>query len=283
MPEATAPTCRDCDARIPPKPKGQRGTARIYCGRCRQNRRNSAERARRRSVKRPPHPCADCGAIIDAPHGKPGPPAVTCKPCNKARILAGNRARRSAKPRVAHPPRTCPGCNDEFTPPRRNAIYCSRRCANRVHNRRRRAERPELVRRYKRISAERQRRPCALCGDIFAPVSQRSQLTPQRFCSTACSETWLRGGGNGTQLKGKRMPLPRSVRARIFNRDGWRCQLCGGVIDPTVRWPDQRVGSIDHVVPVAAGGGDEDTNLQSAHMSCNQRKGARGSAQLRLV
>jgi 5-methylcytosine-specific restriction endonuclease McrA len=42
--------------------------------------------------------------------------------------------------------------------------------------------------------------------------------------------------------------------------------------------------TIDHIVPLAAGGDDTKANVQLAHRRCNTRKGARGGEQqLRLV
>ena len=52
------------------------------------------------------------------------------------------------------------------------------------------------------------------------------------------------------------------VRARIFERDGYKCLLCGAMEDLT----------IDHIIPVYRGGSDEDNNLQILCRSCNSRK-----------
>lgn len=62
-------------------------------------------------------------------------------------------------------------------------------------------------------------------------------------------------------------------RKRILDRDGWRCYLCAGAIDPTLRWPNPRSASVDHVVPVSAGGADTDDNLRATHWGCNEAKG----------
>lgn len=57
-------------------------------------------------------------------------------------------------------------------------------------------------------------------------------------------------------------------RQRIIDRDRSICGICGSTV--TVGDLD-----IDHVMPVALGGNDDDTNLQVTHASCNRRKGAR--------
>lgn len=56
-----------------------------------------------------------------------------------------------------------------------------------------------------------------------------------------------------------------SVRKRIFKRDGHRCLHCGKT---------ERL-SVDHVVAVYNGGGNEDENLQTLCRSCNSSKGAK--------
>lgn len=60
----------------------------------------------------------------------------------------------------------------------------------------------------------------------------------------------------------------RLLAWQVFARDGYRCQVCqapGGIVELTV----------DHIVPVSAGGTNDQTNLQTLCRSCNSRKGAR--------
>lgn len=49
-------------------------------------------------------------------------------------------------------------------------------------------------------------------------------------------------------------------RVRIFRRDGWTCQYCG-------EW----AGSLDHIIPVAYGGKNDDANLVACCKRCNSR------------
>ena len=51
----------------------------------------------------------------------------------------------------------------------------------------------------------------------------------------------------------------RKTRAYILLRDGGTCWVCGkGGAD-----------SVDHVLPRARGGGEDESNLRAAHMICN--------------
>lgn len=64
--------------------------------------------------------------------------------------------------------------------------------------------------------------------------------------------------------------------AQIFERDGWRCQLCGKATPPDLRGfnhPD--APELDHVVAIANGGEHAPQNIQTACRSCNGAKGAR--------
>lgn len=53
------------------------------------------------------------------------------------------------------------------------------------------------------------------------------------------------------------------------------CGLCGQLMDAALRWPHPQSKSIDHILPLAAGGTHEASNLQWAHLRCNVSKGAK--------
>jgi len=59
-----------------------------------------------------------------------------------------------------------------------------------------------------------------------------------------------------------------STRFEVFKRDGFTCRYCGH------KTPDA-ILEIDHVIPSAAGGGDEIENLVTACYECNRGKGPR--------
>lgn len=62
-----------------------------------------------------------------------------------------------------------------------------------------------------------------------------------------------------------RKPLSKRVRFEVFKRDGFVCQYCGA-------HPPHVLLHADHIVPVAEGGGNEETNLITACQPCNQGK-----------
>ncbi|MFJ2779713.1 HNH endonuclease [Kitasatospora sp. NPDC087315] len=59
----------------------------------------------------------------------------------------------------------------------------------------------------------------------------------------------------------------------IFERDGWVCQICHTAVDPALSWPDMWCATLDHRVPVTAGGDHTSDNVQLSHWMCNLRKG----------
>jgi hypothetical protein len=55
-----------------------------------------------------------------------------------------------------------------------------------------------------------------------------------------------------------------ALRNQVFERDQWHCKSCGAT---------ERL-SVDHIVPVVKGGGNELENLQTLCLSCNSSKGS---------
>ena len=55
------------------------------------------------------------------------------------------------------------------------------------------------------------------------------------------------------------------LKRLVWDRDNWTCVDCGGHTDL----------SVDHKIPVAAGGTNDIDNLQTMCRPCNSRKGAK--------
>ena len=62
-----------------------------------------------------------------------------------------------------------------------------------------------------------------------------------------------------------RSGIGKRLRFRVMKRDGFRCVYCGTT-------PDLKSLLVDHVVPVAGGGGNEESNLATACFDCNSGK-----------
>lgn len=122
-----------------------------------------------------------------------------------------------------------------------------------------------------------------------------------RYCSKSCMwrEKHKRQAAAGTRTK-KRTPAQWKAKnhkrraakygvgyepfadAEIFDRDGWVCGICGRRVKPSRHHRDQDGPSIDHIIPLSAGGTHSRTNVRLTHLRCNVRRSAGGFAQLRL-
>lgn len=63
------------------------------------------------------------------------------------------------------------------------------------------------------------------------------------------------------------MTVSKSLRFQVFRRDNHTCRYCGRTAP---EWPMR----IDHVIPVALGGGDDPANLVTSCADCNAGKAA---------
>lgn len=132
-----------------------------------------------------------------------------------------------------------------------------------------------------RLAMRRELRPCAECGQPFTPGRNT------KFCTERCARR-----NDKRSEKRLRRARCRGLRAervdpvKVFERDGWRCQLCGR------RTPRRLLGrmvpaapELDHIIPLGAPHRGPHTyrNTQCACRQCNGAKGATIVGQLRLV
>lgn len=115
---------------------------------------------------------------------------------------------------------------------------------------------------------------CRLCG---GPARYEYAYSLDQGVCTACAETisaayCLEHGSGALEPRRpaptttSRRAIPQHVRWRIFERDGFRCLKCGARgVELT----------IDHIVALANGGADDESNYQTLCRTCNCGKGAR--------
>lgn len=122
--------------------------------------------------------------------------------------------------------------------------------------------------------------PCVGCGEAFMSVAATYEKR-SLYCSRTCGRR---------QSKGRRRAAQRGAyvadvyRRKIFERDGWRCQICRKAVLRSKAVPHPRAPTIDHIIPLARGGTHEPANAQLACFACNCLKSHTGTGdQLRLI
>lgn len=114
---------------------------------------------------------------------------------------------------------------------------------------------------------------------MISSVTERHRLVLTILDRTTFSVEGCEGNGAGEITAGSatsfgkakpvlgygREPIPASIRREVFERDGEVCAYCCGIEGPF---------ELDHIVPVAAGGGNEAANLTVACKPCNRSKSA---------
>jgi len=71
---------------------------------------------------------------------------------------------------------------------------------------------------------------------------------------------------------------------KVFDRDGWRCQLCGKKTPKAKRGTYSRnAPELDHIMPLSLGGEHSYRNTQCLCRSCNGSKSNTPMGQLSLL
>ncbi len=179
--------------------------------------------------------------------------------------LINRRKARERERRRVFAPIACSICHSTFVPKGRHHKVCSDGC---------RAEHSRQVSRainQARGDVDKSPRHCRECDQVFSPAYGDKHRT---YCSKACGR---KAGRRVSRLR--RKAKQRSVQVepvnpmRVFERDGWRCQLCGRKTPRSLRGSlSDRAPELDHILPLGKGGSHEYRNTQCACRLCNAAK-----------
>jgi len=172
--------------------------------------------------------------------------------------------------------RTCVECANAFIVPRETSQRqtCSPAC---------RAARMGKLLRGKKYSQYRRTTTyevtCVECGQGFTAVQKTKVI-----CHT-CQRRKHGHGKPEKRAKRKGVPYVYGIKPeRVFERDHWRCQLCGCKTPRRLRGKNQPTSpEVDHIIPIARGGGHTWNNVQCACRKCNIDKRATVRGQFRLA
>jgi hypothetical protein len=128
-------------------------------------------------------------------------------------------------------------------------------------------------------------RTCALCASTF--VKPWGKSASRIYCSDGCRQEAALSAKRAAKAK-RRALTARCVAEsidpmRVFERDGWRCHLCGRPTPARLRGTnDDRAPELDHLLPLAIGGAHTWANVACSCRACNGAKGARPLGQLMI-
>lgn len=166
----------------------------------------------------------------------------------------------------------CEVCGELFTS-RRPRARCGRSCD------------VEHARSRNRALNESKKQPkptkCKECGRVF--VSEYGNKR-RAFCSEVCLQRNIH-----RKRRQKERAVLRSVKVetvdaiRVFERDNWKCQLCGKRLKQAHRGTARDdAPELDHIIPLSKGGEHSYRNTACSCRKCNQYKGGVEIGQLRL-
>ena len=241
--------------------------------------------------------CIDCGAIRDR-HAKrcwacygvtrPKHEARSCEGCGKpfTRSRGGGRDakrycsrecafknikawqtppdKRKKRPRTKFPYRKvwfkrCAACEAQFTARRLKQNTCSTDCCYAV---RLKTQNQNYVPRQPTV------RLCITCEVEF--VGRGNRL----HCSRKCSRRVSKAAEKALRRARESSAMERVNPSRVFERDGWRCQICGKDTPKAARGSmKSNAPELDHRIPLSRGGGHTYANTQCACRACNGVKG----------
>jgi 5-methylcytosine-specific restriction endonuclease McrA len=89
------------------------------------------------------------------------------------------------------------------------------------------------------------------------------------YCSVCNPKRWRDNHRKRVKSGVEREHIDRHA---IFERDGYRCQICGK--KTRGKYPAPSSPSLDHIIPLSKGGSHTWDNVRCAHFGCNARKRA---------
>lgn len=266
-------------------------------------------------------PCSQCGDLMwrgtsSLPEGQ-----ATCRPCRRVRNArpriwtwnCGHCSKpcqrpvtRGQKPRWCSPEckqagnqkNSCIECGSAGV--RRDSVRCSacksaqllafeqqRKADARAARRRRALSRQSRAAQGSVSASTKAQITCAICTTKFIATWWGEQST-SRTCSDTCAARYdkqVRGlSKDRRRARMKNAYVADVHRMKIFERDRWQCHICNTRVKRDMVVPHPLAPTIDHLIPLAAGGTHEPANVATAHFLCNSRKGDRGAGeQLALI
>lgn len=111
--------------------------------------------------------------------------------------------------------------------------------------------------------------PCHSCGEVFTCFVTGE---PAKYCSRTCSRRESKALRRARQ---KGADITPGQRWQVYEQDNWICRICGDPVDRDAPQGDLAEPTVDHRIPLDAGGAHAPENWQTAHRYCNSWKSNR--------
>lgn len=133
--------------------------------------------------------------------------------------------------------------------------------------------------------------PCARCSKLLWPTNKTADRSAGQVCHDCRRTTVVHGTLHAYDRKGCRckqctavkvatvQQIPAHVRADVYRRDGFICQLCSQPVDMGLPKNHPLGATLDHIecISWALLPDNSARNLRLAHRACNSSRGARAS------
>jgi hypothetical protein len=166
---------------------------------------------------------------------------------------------------------SCEVCKSEFNALRKRK-YCHAKCSWSVRDQKKR-DKAEANHRKSANSVF-----CKGCGSCFSPLY--GYFTKSVHCSVCQMSIPDSAWSVRRRERIKTASIEVVVREKVFDRDKWRCAMCGV---KTIKAPYMKNSAeLDHIVPLSLGGQHSYANTQCSCRACNGSKGAKAKGQTLL-
>jgi endogenous inhibitor of DNA gyrase (YacG/DUF329 family) len=258
--------------------------------------------------------CGICNKTFSAPAKTGNMPMYCSDECKrKAHLISSRKYTQKKRKKEYKELRFCIICGTSFIAEGKgfHRIYCSHKCASREEHNKRNERRkdnapmcdcPQCGKAFQNYRGRtycshecyiESKRPlirvskCPICGQ---EISQRGYK--RKYCSPGCSikaqeKVYRRNSLTRRALRVTNGKVETINPKEIFERDGWRCQLCGKKLSKKLYKTKgtkrhANAPSLDHIIPLSRGGQHTKVNVQCACYLCNCKKGNSELGQLRL-
>lgn len=188
---------------------------------------------------------------------------------NACRMVDSAVSRLSANPSCKVFAGHCLGCGSAFVS-RRERAYCGELCW------------PKSV----AVSVAPSTKQCRRCGATYKPSYTGGRIS--EFCGATCRDLVATATKRVEKARRKAVLAGATVERVdpfvVFERDKWRCQLCG------IKTPKTKRGTykddapeLDHIQPLSKGGEHSYRNTQCSCRKCNGAKSDAPLGQLLLI